>query len=72
MTSGTGGSAAWPDDRQNRGPATGGPGPMTGRTEDPAMDADDVIELLGLEPLSRWITGADLVVDGGILTRPTW
>ncbi|MXW88314.1 MAG: SDR family oxidoreductase [Acidimicrobiaceae bacterium] len=22
--------------------------------------------------LSRWITGADLVVDGGVLTRPTW
>tara|TARA_B100001079_G_scaffold52121_1_gene42953 strand:+ start:8287 stop:9060 length:774 start_codon:yes stop_codon:yes gene_type:complete len=22
--------------------------------------------------LSRWITGIDLVVDGGILTRPTW
>ncbi|MCY4665137.1 MAG: SDR family oxidoreductase [Acidimicrobiaceae bacterium] len=22
--------------------------------------------------LARWITGTDLVVDGGILTRPTW
>jgi len=22
--------------------------------------------------LARWITGADLVVDGGVLTRPTW
>ena len=22
--------------------------------------------------LSRWITGIDLVVDGGVLTRPTW
>ncbi|MEL6982580.1 MAG: SDR family oxidoreductase [Actinomycetota bacterium] len=22
--------------------------------------------------LSRWITGVDLVVDGGVLTRPTW
>lgn len=22
--------------------------------------------------LSRWITGAELVVDGGVLTRPTW
>ncbi len=22
--------------------------------------------------LSRWITGANLVVDGGVLTRPTW
>ena len=21
---------------------------------------------------ARWITGADLVVDGGVLTRPTW
>lgn len=23
-------------------------------------------------PLARWITGADLVVDGGVLCRPTW
>jgi 3-oxoacyl-[acyl-carrier protein] reductase len=23
-------------------------------------------------PLARWITGAVLVVDGGVLTRPTW
>ncbi len=23
-------------------------------------------------PLARWITGADLVVDGGVLARPTW
>lgn len=23
-------------------------------------------------PLARWITGIDLVVDGGILTHPTW
>lgn len=22
--------------------------------------------------LSRWVTGAELVVDGGVLTRPTW
>ena len=22
--------------------------------------------------LSRWITGIDLVIDGGVLTRPTW
>jgi 3-oxoacyl-[acyl-carrier protein] reductase len=22
--------------------------------------------------LSRWITGTDLVVDGGVLARPTW
>ena len=22
--------------------------------------------------LARWVTGADLVVDGGVLTRPTW
>ena len=23
-------------------------------------------------PLARWITGAELVVDGGVLCRPTW
>ncbi len=23
-------------------------------------------------PLARWITGADLVVDGGVLAHPTW
>jgi 3-oxoacyl-[acyl-carrier protein] reductase len=23
-------------------------------------------------PLARWITGAVLVVDGGVLTHPTW
>ena len=23
-------------------------------------------------PLARWITGAELVVDGGVLARPTW
>jgi NAD(P)-dependent dehydrogenase (short-subunit alcohol dehydrogenase family) len=23
-------------------------------------------------PLARWITGIDLVVDGGVLTHPTW
>jgi 3-oxoacyl-[acyl-carrier protein] reductase len=22
--------------------------------------------------LARWVTGANLVVDGGVLTRPTW
>lgn len=25
-----------------------------------------------LSDLARWITGADLVVDGGVLARPTW
>lgn len=23
-------------------------------------------------PLARWVTGAELVVDGGVLARPTW
>jgi NAD(P)-dependent dehydrogenase (short-subunit alcohol dehydrogenase family) len=23
-------------------------------------------------PLARWVTGGNLVVDGGVLTRPTW
>jgi NAD(P)-dependent dehydrogenase (short-subunit alcohol dehydrogenase family) len=25
-----------------------------------------------VSPLARWITGVELVVDGGVLTRPTW
>jgi len=25
-----------------------------------------------LSPLARWVTGTDLVVDGGVLARPTW
>lgn len=25
-----------------------------------------------VSPLARWVTGAELVVDGGVLTRPTW
>lgn len=25
-----------------------------------------------ISPLARWITGVDLVVDGGVLARPTW
>jgi 3-oxoacyl-[acyl-carrier protein] reductase len=34
-------------------------------------DVADACVLLA-SPLARWITGAALVVDGGVLTRPTW
>ncbi len=36
-----------------------------------AADVGDACVFLCSE-LSRWITGIDLVVDGGVLTRPTW
>jgi 3-oxoacyl-[acyl-carrier protein] reductase len=41
-----------------------------GRLGTPDDVADAVLFLLA--PASRWITGATLVVDGGMLTRPTW
>lgn len=36
-----------------------------------AQDVGDACVFL-VSDLSRWITGAELVVDGGVLTRPTW
>ena len=36
-----------------------------------AEDVGDACVFL-CSDLARWITGADLVVDGGILTNPTW
>lgn len=41
-----------------------------GRPGTPADVADACLFLAS--PLARWITGATLVVDGGVLTRPTW
>lgn len=40
------------------------------RLGQPQDVADAVLFLLA--PASRWITGADILVDGGISTRPTW
>ncbi len=40
------------------------------RLGQPEDVADAVLFLVS--PASRWITGADLLVDGGISTRPTW
>lgn len=41
-----------------------------GRLGSPADVADACLFLAS--PLARWITGASLVVDGGVLCRPTW
>ena len=41
-----------------------------GRLGSPADVGDACVFLCS--DLSRWITGVDLVVDGGVLTRPTW
>jgi NAD(P)-dependent dehydrogenase (short-subunit alcohol dehydrogenase family) len=41
-----------------------------GRLGEPADVADACLFLAS--PLARWITGATLVVDGGVLARPTW
>ena len=41
-----------------------------GRLGNPEDVGDAVVFLAS--PLARWISGAELVVDGGVLTRPTW
>ncbi len=41
-----------------------------GRLGTPADVGDACVFLCS--DLARWITGVDLVVDGGVLTRPTW
>ena len=41
-----------------------------GRMGEPSDIGDACLFLIS--DLSRWITGIDLVVDGGVLTRPTW
>ena len=41
-----------------------------GRMGDPEDIGDAVLFLV--TPASRWITGANLVVDGGITARPTF
>jgi NAD(P)-dependent dehydrogenase (short-subunit alcohol dehydrogenase family) len=34
-------------------------------------DVGDACVVLA-SPLTRWVTGAELIVDGGVLSRPTW
>ncbi len=41
-----------------------------GRLGEPADIGDACLFLCS--PLARWITGVDLVVDGGVSTHPTW
>ncbi|MCP5027476.1 MAG: SDR family oxidoreductase [Actinomycetia bacterium] len=41
-----------------------------GRLGEPADIGDACVFLCS--PLARWITGTDLVVDGGVSTHPTW
>ncbi len=41
-----------------------------GRLGEPSDVGDACLFLIS--DLSRWVTGIDLVVDGGVLTRPTW
>jgi NAD(P)-dependent dehydrogenase (short-subunit alcohol dehydrogenase family) len=57
--------AEWPDgvERWRRAAPLGGPGR--------AEDVGDACVFLA-SPMARWITGHDLVVDGGVSARPTW
>lgn len=57
--------AAWPE-----GVARWTAAAPLGRLGEPEDVADAVLFLLS--PAARWVTGATLVVDGGVLTRPTW
>ncbi len=41
-----------------------------GRMGEPSDIGDACLFLIS--DLSRWVTGIDLIVDGGVLTRPTW
>jgi NAD(P)-dependent dehydrogenase (short-subunit alcohol dehydrogenase family) len=62
----TGGlAAAWPE-----GVARWQASAPLGRTGRPDDIADAVLFLLS--PAARWITGANLVVDGGVLAANTW
>ena len=40
----------------------------------PAALSDDIADAVAFlaSAQARWVTGANLVVDGGILTAPTW
>jgi len=40
------------------------------RVGDPSDVADAVLFLTS--PMARWITGSDLIVDGGVSTNSTW
>ncbi|MFY4720281.1 SDR family NAD(P)-dependent oxidoreductase [Streptomyces sp. LaBMicrA B280] len=58
-------AAAWPDGVRRW--LTAAPTGRLGRPEDVA----DACVFLA-SPLASWITGHDLVVDGGVSARPTW